>query len=166
MAQVEATVDVPVEPAPAFAVPQTTGATRYRWDPFVREQHLLDGRTRPGRGVRTATRSRHGLAMVSEDVSAVPPSHVGMRRVRGPWFFAAFAGSRRFTALPGGGTPAVWRYVFRCRPARLAPVTERIGTWLLGRAIRRRIAGYARGCADEVVLDPARRDMEEDTAGR
>ena len=49
MAQVEATVEVPVEPALAFAVSQTTGATRYRWDPFVREQSLLDGRARPGR---------------------------------------------------------------------------------------------------------------------
>jgi polyketide cyclase/dehydrase/lipid transport protein len=166
MAQVEATVDVPVEPALAFAVSQTTGTTRYRWDAFVREQSLLDGRDRPGKGVRTATRSRHGLAMVSEYVSYVPPSHVGMRMVRGPWFFAVFAGSWRFTPLPDGGTRAVWRYVFRCRPAWLAPVAERIGTGLLGRDIRRRIAGFARGCADPAVLAVARRELEEDAAGR
>ncbi|MGX5658072.1 type II toxin-antitoxin system RatA family toxin [Geodermatophilus nigrescens] len=161
MAQVEASADVPVEPALAFAVSQTTGATRYRWDRFVREQHLL-GPDRPGKGVRTATRSRHGLAMVSEYVSYVPPSHVGMRMVRGPWFFAVFAGSWRFTPLPGGGTRAVWRYVFRCRPSWLAPVAERIGTALLGRDIRRRIAGFARGCADPEVLAVARRELETD----
>ncbi|NEM08516.1 SRPBCC family protein [Geodermatophilus normandii] len=166
MARVEATVDVPVEPAPAFAVSQTTGATRYRWDAFVRAQSLLDGRTRPGEGVRTATRSRHGLAMVSRYVSYVPPSHVGMRMPRGPWFFAVFAGSRRFTPLPDGSTRAVWRHVLRCRAAWLAPVAEQIGTRLLGRDTRRRIAGFARGCADPAVLAVARRELEEDAAGR
>ena len=45
-----------------------------------------------------------------------------------------------------------WRYNFRCRPAWLAPLAERIGIWVLGRDIRRRIAGYARGCTDPVVL--------------
>ena len=118
----EATVDVPVEPTPAFAVSQTTRATPYRWDPLVREQHLLDGRTRPGRGVRRATRSRHGPARVSEYVSSVPPSHVGVRMVRGPWSSSVVASSRRSTALPGGGTRAVWRHVLRCRPAR--PVAD------------------------------------------
>ena len=116
--------------------------------------------------MRAATRSRHGPATVSEYVSYVPPSHVGTRMARGPWSYSVFAGGRRFTALPGGGTRAVWRDVFRCRPARLAPVAERISSWLLGRDVRRRIAGHARGCADEVVLDRARRDLAEDTAGR
>ncbi|SFT72246.1 hypothetical protein SAMN05660657_02623 [Geodermatophilus amargosae] len=60
----------------------------------------------------------------------------------------------------------MWRYVFRCRPAWLAPVAERIGTRLLGRDIRRRIAGFARGCADPAVLAVARRELEEDAAGR
>ena len=90
--------------------------------------------------------------MVSEYVSYAPPSHVGMRMVSGPWFFEVFAGSWRFTAEPDGGTRAVWRYVFRCRPAWLAPLAERIGTVVLGRDIRRRIAAFARGCADPEVL--------------
>jgi len=159
MAQVEAEVVVPVEPALAFAVSQTTGEVRYRWDPFVREQHFLDGSTRPGKGVRTSTRSRHGLGMVSEYVSYVPPSHVGMHMTQGPWFFGVFAGSWRFTPVDGG-TRAVWRYVFRCRPGWLAPLAERIGTWLLGRDIERRIAGFARGCTDPVVLAAARRELD------
>ncbi|WP_409331848.1 SRPBCC family protein [Trujillonella humicola] len=155
MAVVEAEVVVPVAPAVAFAVSQTTGEARYRWDPFVREQHFLDGASVPGKGVRTATRSRHGLGMVSEYVSFAPPSHVGMRMVQGPWFLSVFAGSWRFTPVPGGGTRAVWRYAFRCRPSWLAPVAERIGTAVLGRDIRRRIAGFARGCADPEVLAAA-----------
>ena len=161
MAQVEAEVVVGVTPAVAFAVSQTTGEARYRWDPFVREQHFLDGSTRPGKGVRTSTRSRHGLGMVSEYVSYVPPSHVGMHMTRGPWFFAVFAGSWRFTPTADGGTRAVWRYVFRCRPGWLAPLAERIGTRVLRRDIERRIAGFARGCADPQVLAAARAALDE-----
>ena len=77
MPVVEASIVVPVPPDVAFAVSQTTGETRYRWDPFVRSQHFVDGATRPGKGVRTFTRSRHGLTMISEYVSYNPPSNVG-----------------------------------------------------------------------------------------
>lgn len=50
MPVVEAVVTVPVPPELAFAVSQTTAPVRYRWDPFVREQHFTDGATRPGKG--------------------------------------------------------------------------------------------------------------------
>ncbi|GHE09355.1 hypothetical protein GCM10011381_13810 [Klenkia taihuensis] len=157
MAQVTAEVVVPVPPDVAFAVSQTTGATRYRWDPFVHEQHFLDGAPAPGKGVRTATTSRHRLRMVSEYVSWAPGSHVGMRMTAGPWFFEVFAGSWRFTPAGDGGTRAVWRYVFRCRPRWAAPLVERVGEVVLGRDIRRRIAGFAAGCADPVVLAAVQR---------
>ena len=49
-----AVVDAPA--AVAFAVSQTYGEVRYRWDPFVREQRLLDHATAAGKGVRTWTR--------------------------------------------------------------------------------------------------------------
>ena len=111
MPVVEATVVVPVVPEVAFAVSQTTGEVRYRWDPFVRRQYLLDGATRPGKGVRTFTRSRHGLTMVSEYVSYAPPTTVGMKMVRGPWFLEMMAGGWRFApAEEPGHTRATWRY--------------------------------------------------------
>lgn len=50
------------------------------------------------------------------------------------------------------GTVAVWRYSFTTRPAWLRPVADRVGRWVLGRDIDRRIAGLARGCADPAVL--------------
>jgi hypothetical protein len=154
---VEAVATVPVPRELAFAVSQTTAPVRYRWDPFVREQHFTDGAVRPGRGVRTFTRSRHGLVMISEYVSFVPPSHVGMKMVHGPWFFETFAGGWRFApAAEPGYTVATWRYHFRCRPAWLRPVAHRLGLWLLGRDIRRRIASYAAGCTDPAVLAAAR----------
>ena len=155
MPVVEAAVTVPVPPEIAFAVSQTVAPVRYRWDPFVREQHFVDGATRPGKGVRTFTRSRHRLSMTSEYVSYVPPSHVGMKMVAGPWFFETFAGGWRFAPDGAGGTVATWRYNFRCRPAVLRPVGHALGRWLLGRDIRRRIAGYAAGCLDPVVLAAA-----------
>ncbi|KQS66736.1 SRPBCC family protein [Modestobacter sp. Leaf380] len=156
MAQVQAETVVAVPPDVAFAVSQTTGGTRYRWDPFVREQHFLDGATLPAKGVRTATVSRHRLRMVSRYVSWAPGSHVGMTMTEGPWFFEVFAGSWRFTPTGDGGTRAVWRYVFRCRPRWAAGPMEAVGQLVLGRDVRRRIAGFARGCADPVVLAAVR----------
>lgn len=156
MPVVESSVVVPVDPVTAFAVSQTTGPTRLRWDPFIRRQHFLDGATAPAKGVRTFTRHRSGISMVSEYVSYSPPSNVGMRMVSGPWFFASLAGGWRFKPAPDGGTLATWKYSFRCRPAWLAPVAERLGGWVLGRDIDRRIAGFARGCADPVVLAEVR----------
>ena len=148
---------MPIDPAEAFAVSQTTGEIRLRWDPFIQEQHFLDGATAPAKGVRTETRHRSRLHMVSEYVSFNPPTNVGMKMVEGPWFFSTFAGGWRFAPEPGGGTRATWRYSFRCRPTWLVPVAERIGSRVLRRDIDRRIAGFARGCADPVVLDAVRR---------
>ncbi|GAB3748204.1 SRPBCC family protein [Microlunatus parietis] len=162
MPQVEARVRVAVDPATAFAVSQTTGPTRLRWDPFIRRQHFLDGATTAGRGVRTFTRSRHGLSMISRYGSYAPPApgrdtgNVGMTMERGPWFFETFGGGWRFVPDGEGGTVATWKYTFSCRPAWARPVLERLGSWLLGRDIRRRIAGFANGCSDPEVLAAAR----------
>lgn len=153
----EAVTTVPVPPELAFAVSQTTVPLRLRWDPFIRDQHFTDGAMAPGKGVRTYTRSRHGFAMISEYVSYAPPSHVGMKMVRGPWFFEMFAGGWRFAPAPEPGhTVATWRYNFRCRPAFLRPIADRVGTWLLRRDIERRIAGFRAGCADPEVLKAVR----------
>lgn len=153
MPRIEATVHVPVAPEVAFAVSQTMGEIRLRWDPFIRRQRLLDGATAPAKGVRTETVSKHRLRMVSEYVSYRPPGQVGMRMVDGPWFFATFGGGWSFAPMPTGGTEATWRYSFTVRPAFVAPIADRIGTWLLRRDIERRIAGFARACEDPVVLD-------------
>ena len=155
MPQVVAEVTVPVEPSVAFAVSQTTGAVRLRWDPFIREQHLMDGATTPAKGVRTKTRSRHGFAMVSEYVSYQPPLSVGMTMRSGPWFFATFGGGWRFTGTPDGGTRAVWKYTFTCRPGWLRRCAEPLGKRLLGRDIDRRIAAFARACERDDVVSAA-----------
>lgn len=154
---VESTVVVPVSPGVAFAVSQTTGAIRKRWDPFIRRQYFLDGATRPGTGVRTVTVHRLGFRMVSEYVSYHAPTNVGMKMVTGSWFFERMAGGWRFDSVDGdpGSTRAVWKYNFACRPRWLAPLAERIGRIVLQRDIDRRIAGFARGCADPVVLAAA-----------
>lgn len=151
MPQVVAEIDVPVGPDVAFAVSQTTGELRLRWDPFIRHQHLLDGAFEPGRDVRTLTRARIGPQMISRYVSYRPPTQVGMTMVRGPWFFATFGGGWRFTAS-SFGTHAVWKYTFATRPAWLRPIADPIGVWLLGREIRARISAFGRACADPAIL--------------
>ena len=149
--RVESTVLVPLDVDRAFALSQTYGELRYRWDPFVREQRLLDGASGAGKGVRTWTRSRHGLKMVSQYVAFRPPRHVGMRMLSGPWFFSTFSGGWNFTPAEGG-TVATWRYNFVTRPGWLSPLADRIGVWLLGRDIRRRVAAFAEACADPAIV--------------
>lgn len=151
MPVVESVARVAVPPEVAFAVSQTTGATRMRWDRFVRRQELLDGAVAAGKGVRTLTVQRFGLRMVSEYASYRPPTSVGMRMVAGPWFFERLGGGWRFEP-DGDGTRAIWRYNFTCRPRWLAPLAERVGRVILQREIDRRIAGFAAGCADPAVL--------------
>ncbi len=65
MPQVTAEIFVPLEPAVAFAVSQTTGPIRLRWDPFLRHQYFLDGGPPPTRGVHTYSRARLGPRMIS-----------------------------------------------------------------------------------------------------
>lgn len=155
MPQVTAETWVPVVPDVAFAVSQTTGKVRLRWDPFIRHQHLIDADV-PGKGVRTLTKARVGPKMISEYASYRPPTSVGMTMVKGPWFFASFGGGWRFkpeTRDGVAGTQAVWKYTYSIRPSWLRFVAEPIGQWLLGREIRARIAAYAKACEDPVVLD-------------
>ncbi len=159
MPVVQATVIVPLPPELAYAVSQTTGDVRRRWDGFIRAQHFLDGAVAPGKGVRTYTRQRFGLSMITHYVSYAPPTNVGMVMEQGPWFFRTLGAGWRFEAVDGG-TRAVWKYSFACRPAWLAPLAERIGSAVLGREIRLRIAGFARGCADPVVVEAARASLD------
>ncbi|KQM16229.1 polyketide cyclase [Plantibacter sp. Leaf171] len=154
MPVVESRCTVPVTPDVAFAISQTTGAIRMRWDPFIRRQHFLDGATAAAKGVRTFTVQRFGFRMISEYVSYHPPTNVGMKMTKGSWFFERLAGGWRFSAVEGdeGSTLAVWRYNFTCQPRWLAPIAERIGAFVLQRDIDRRIRGFARGCEDPVVV--------------
>ena len=99
MPQVSSQVRVPVSPEAAFAVSQTHGELRLRWDPFIRSQRFLDGATAPGVGVRTLTHARVGPRMISRYVSYRPPSNVGMTMVSGPWFFASLQTARFLLAL-------------------------------------------------------------------
>jgi len=154
MPQVRAEVWVPVPAGTAFAVSQTTGEVRLRWDPFIRHQRFLDGATSPGKGVQTLTKARLGPTMVSRYVSYAPPRNVGMTMVTGPWFFESFGGGWRFEP-EGEGARAVWKYTYTVRPHWLRPVAEPVGQWLLGREIRRRIEAFAAACADPMIVAAA-----------
>jgi hypothetical protein len=147
MPQVRAELHIRLDPETVFALSQTTGAFRLKWDPFISAQGFLNSATSAAKGVQTRTVSRLGLVMVSEYVSYAPPKNVGMTMVSGPWFFGNFGGGWRFTA-DDGGTRAVWKYTFSCRPAWLRPVAERMGAWLLGREINKRIEAFALACED------------------
>lgn len=75
--------------------------------------------------------------------------------VTGPWFFERFGGGWRFTPEMRDGVAgcrATWKYTYAIKPSWLRWIAEPIGQWLLGREIRSRIAGWAEGCTDPVVL--------------
>lgn len=154
--RIEATAVVAAPIATAFALSQTCGELRYRWDPFVRRQHLLDGATAAAKGVRTWTQSRHRLVMVSEYVSFKPPTQVGMRMVDGSPFFDSFSGGWSFKPLGAERTEATWRYSFSIKPSWLRPIADPIGRWFLGRDIRRRLAAFATACGDRPSGTPSR----------
>mgnify|MGYP001818198289 CR=1 FL=1 len=158
MPRVEATTFVPVPPDVAFALSQTQAPLRYRWDTFVRHQELMHGAEHPAVGVQTFTKSRHGLRMVSEYQSFKPPHQVGMKMVKGPWFFSKFGGGWSF-AETEGGTNVTWRYTFAVHPKWLAPIGDRIGTWLLGRDVRKRLDGYAAAVDDPELMAAVEADL-------
>lgn len=156
MPVVSAEAVVPVDPATAFAVSQTTGAIRRRWDPFISEQHFLDEADAPAKGVRTFTRQRFGFAMVSSYVSYAPPTNVGMVMETGPWFFEKLGGGWRFTAVPEG-TLAVWKYNFSSPWPGSHPSPSGSVRGSSASRSGAGFAGFVRGCSDPVVLDAVRR---------
>lgn len=154
MPRIEATRHIPVPIEVAFAVSQSHGELRLRWDPFIHDQRLIDA-TRPDTGVRTVTTSRHRLRMVSEYTSFRPPDRVGMKMVDGPWFLGAFGGGWMFASDGSGERPetiATWRYTFTVRPRWLRPIGNRIGSMLLRRDIEARIGAFAAACLDPGIV--------------
>lgn len=114
MPQVRAERFIRLDPETAFALSQTTGQFRLKWDPFISAQGFVDGATRAGKGVRTRT----------------------------VW---------RFTP-DDGGTRAVWKYTFSCRPALLKRPAELIGAWSGPRNRTADRSLFARACEDQALL--------------
>jgi hypothetical protein len=75
-----------------------------------------------------------------------------MKMVEGPWFFKEFAGGWTFTDLGDEQTRVTWRYTFSIRPIFLRPIVDRIGLIILPRDLDRRLRGFAKGCADPIVI--------------
>lgn len=162
MPRIESSVTINVPAEDAFALSMSQLEVRYAWDPFVREQRLLHGARRPGRGVQSVTKSVHRLTMISEYTSFKPPTQVGMKLVKGPPFFATFGGGWSFKPLDETTTQATWRYTFSIKPKWLAPIAEPIGSWLLGRDIEKRLAHFAEGCLDPTLIAKAHRQLSGD----
>jgi ribosome-associated toxin RatA of RatAB toxin-antitoxin module len=149
--QSETVVDIDIETA--FALSQTYGEIRYMWDPFVKEQHLLNGATKAAKGVQTKTKSKHGLEMISEYITYKPPTHVGMKMIKGPKIFSSFSGGWNFTELPDGKTKATWRDNFVSRPKFLSKIMDAIGTKLLQKDIDQRLNAFKHACSNQEIID-------------
>jgi ribosome-associated toxin RatA of RatAB toxin-antitoxin module len=153
MPRIESTVIVDLDISTAFKLSQTYGDIRYLWDPFVSEQHLLDNAKHAEKGVRTQTKSKHGLTMISQYTTFKPPHHVGMKMVKGPWFFRSFSGGWNFRETDDNRLEVTWRYNFVCRPAFLRFITHPLGAKLLQRDIDQRLQAFSRACANKEILD-------------
>lgn len=152
MPRVESEVIVDIDLETAFALSQTYGEIRYMWDPFVKEQHLLDGATNAGKGVKTSTTSKHGLTMISEYVTYNPPTHVGMRMIEGPKFFKSFSGGWTFSKVSENKTKAVWRYNFVCSPKWMQSIMNPIGMRILQKDIDARLSAFEKACTNAEIL--------------
>lgn len=115
---------------------------RFDWDPFLKAQRFLDDATRPGVGVRTWTKDRRGLVMITRYLTFQRPTRVGMKMEQGPPIFRTFSGAWRFDTTETGCT-VHFRYNFTCQPKLLARPMEAIGKWYLGRDIRKRVTTFA-----------------------
>ena len=160
MPRIEQRVVVQVPVDDAFVLSQSQREVRYAWDPFVSRQELLKGATTPDRGVQTLTKSKHGFSMVSEYTSLRRPEQVGMKMVSGPPFFSAFGGGWAFRAIDDNSCEVIWRYTFTIKPAWLSKIADPIGKWVLGKDIRKRIDGFAAGCADPELIARARAQLD------
>lgn len=161
MPRIESSVEIAVPAEDAFALSMSQREVRYEWDPFVREQRLLNGATVPARGVRSLTKSRHYLSMVSEYTGFNPPTQVGMKVVEGPPFFATFGGGWSFKPIDQNSCVATWRYTFSIKPTWLAPIGDRVGTWLLGKDIEKRLQHFAKGCVKPELVERAKVQLRD-----
>jgi hypothetical protein len=65
--------------------------------------------------------------------------------------------------VDGESAEVTFRYRFDCRPSWLQWVTHPIGRWYLGRDIHRRLAAFARGVEDPVIVQRARAELDGDS---
>ena len=150
MPKIESNVTVDIDIETAFKLSQTYGEIRYMWDPFVKEQHLLNGATEAGVGVQTRTTSRHGISMTTQYTSYKAPNHVGMKMVEGPMFFKSFSGGWNFTK-EGKSVIVTWRYNFVCKPKIFQPIMNFVGTKILQKDIDKRLQAFANACKNQDI---------------
>ena len=148
---VEHTAAMRGTPAQLFAL--TRNETLHReWDPFLRDMRLLNGATQVAVGVREWVRAYTGLGMEVEYVSFSPPHAVAMKMVRGPFFFAQFAGSWRFKTVSETETAVTFRYSFKTRWKKLEPLLDKLIGFVFQRDVRARVLGLKQGVEQKNLL--------------
>jgi ribosome-associated toxin RatA of RatAB toxin-antitoxin module len=148
---VEHTADIRGTPAQLFALTRSY-ELHHEWDPFLREMRLLNGATEVALGVREWVRAYTGLSMEVEYISFAPPHAVAMKMVRGPFFFAQFAGSWRFKAVSACDTAVTFRYSFKTRWKKLEPLLDKLICRVFQRDVRARVLGLKRGVEEKGLL--------------
>jgi polyketide cyclase/dehydrase/lipid transport protein len=162
---VEHTLEVAASIGDAFDLSQSYGL-RLQWDPFVAGQRFLDGATTPGVGVRTDTRSRHGLRMVSQYLTYKRPQSVAMKMTEGPRMFRLFSGAWHFETIDQGATRVTFRYHFVCRPRWLQWLMHPIGKWFLGREIAGRLRAFKRAAETPAMIARLHEELALDDGDR
>ncbi|MFN8016337.1 MAG: 4'-phosphopantetheinyl transferase superfamily protein [Acidimicrobiia bacterium] len=153
MPRIEATANIDCSIDNAFSLSQTFGLIRRQWDPFVVEENLLYGATKQGKDVETYSRSKYGITMISKCISFKPPSHIGMKMVKGPWFFSSFSGGWNFVKESEETTSATWRYNFTCKPKLFRFIMHPIGKFILKKDIEARLKAFTYACENKDLLN-------------
>ena len=148
---VEANIDIRAANHRVCALAQDYGL-RLEWDPFLREMRFLDGAQEAAVGVRVRVRARNGLVMLVEYITYRPPELVATTMLEGPFFFAHFAGTWRFTPLTPTQTRVIFRYSFATRWRALRPVLDPIIRRVFLRNTTARLHGLKRAIEETDVL--------------
>jgi hypothetical protein len=118
---------------------------RLTWDTLLRRAYTV-GDAPPGPGVEAvcqARRSLGGLTFRTRYVTFRRPELAAVTLVEPAPLFASWAASIRHLPLDSGRHEIAYTLTFRCRPALLAPVIERVALLAFRWEIRRRLRALA-----------------------
>jgi hypothetical protein len=129
---------------------------RLTWDTLLRRAYTV-GDAPPGPGVEAVCQGRWslgGLTFRTRYVTFRRPELAAVTLVGTVPFFRSWAASIRHVPLDGDRHEIVYTLTFRCRPAPLAPLIERVAVLAFRWETRRRLRALAAAVASRATIRP------------
>lgn len=88
---------------------------RLSWDTFLKKADLIEGATKPGRGVKAYCVAKNGLGMETKYITFNRPKATAIEMTKGPFMFKTFLGSWTFKEIQSNLTEVTFLYSFKLR---------------------------------------------------